>query len=155
MIKTDIPWRIIEFGEDIDAFFSSKCVCYVDNECNYVHNERRNETLSHRPLDLCHTSLSTQVYLSLIHRLFHANLHRLFHAPLHRLLPAPLHKIFLAPLHTKDLQRLVPPHSTAQQQFLHKNQQQIFLYTLTNRFMITQYEKKCKTTQQLYVLYQI
>ena len=46
-------WRKVEYWDDIDAppCVKYKCLCYAENECNCVHNERRNEILPPKPDD--------------------------------------------------------------------------------------------------------
>ena len=43
--------REVEYWADQEAFIPYKCLCYAQNECNCVHNERRNEILQPKPDD--------------------------------------------------------------------------------------------------------
>ena len=42
----------IEYWEDIEAFKPPKCLCFVENDCNCVHNVRRNDVLPPKPVDV-------------------------------------------------------------------------------------------------------
>ena len=45
-------WKQHEYWEDIEAFEPPKCLCFVENNCNCVHNERRNDVLPPKPADV-------------------------------------------------------------------------------------------------------
>ena len=45
-------WKQHEYWEDIEAFEPPKCLCFVENNCNCVHNERRNDVLPPKPVDV-------------------------------------------------------------------------------------------------------
>ena len=42
----------VEYWEDIEAFEPPKCLCFAENNCNSVHNERRNDVLPPKPVDV-------------------------------------------------------------------------------------------------------
>ena len=41
-----------EYWDDIEAFTPPKCLCFVENDCNCVHNVRRNDILPPKPVDV-------------------------------------------------------------------------------------------------------
>ena len=45
-------WKQHEYWEDIEAFDPPKCLCLAENNCNCVHNERRNDVLPPHPDDV-------------------------------------------------------------------------------------------------------
>ena len=44
--------RKVEYWDDLKAFEPPKCLCFAENNCNCVHNERRNDVLPPKPADV-------------------------------------------------------------------------------------------------------
>ena len=41
-----------KYWDDIEAFEPPKCLCFEENNCNCVHNKRRNDLLPPKPVDI-------------------------------------------------------------------------------------------------------
>ena len=44
-------WKQHEYWVDIETFDPPKCLCLAENNCNCIHNERRNDVLPPKPAD--------------------------------------------------------------------------------------------------------
>ena len=52
MVTTFTGSQQQEYWDDIEAFEPPKCLCFVENDCNCVHNKRRNDILPPKPVDV-------------------------------------------------------------------------------------------------------